>query len=74
MNSLKTIAWPAVVLFLASGPASAASDHSVSRGSAVEVPVAGSSAAELEFLPTLESVLKKYVEALGGKEAVGNIR
>jgi predicted O-methyltransferase YrrM/outer membrane lipoprotein-sorting protein len=74
MNSLKTIAWPAVVLFLASGPASAASDHSVSRMSAVEELAAGSAAAELESLPTLESILKKYVEALGGKEAVGNIR
>jgi predicted O-methyltransferase YrrM len=40
----------------------------------VEVLVASRPVAAFEYLPTLESILARYVEALGGKEAIDKIR
>jgi len=40
----------------------------------VEVFVGGKPGASFESLPTLDSILERYVEALGGKEAIEKIR
>ena len=47
---------------------------SFSEAPGVENLVTGRQVAAFESLPTLDSILQKYIEALGGKEAIDKIR
>ena len=72
-NSFASVAWPAIILAVASYSASAAADPSASRYPGIEAPATGNPAATLETPPRLESILRSYIEALGGREAIEKI-
>ncbi len=73
-NSVGAIILSAILLALPPlwRPSSDGSPATVSPE--IENPASGLSGAGFESLPSIESVLSKYVDALGGKEAIKRIR
>lgn len=69
----KTV-WPVIILALASCSTSSAARLSALRVPGTDAQAAGSPAVPSDSLPPLESILRKYVDALGGKEAIQKIR
>ena len=64
----------AFILAFHSCSAAPAADSPAFRVPGPEIPAASRPEAAFESLPTLESILERYVEALGGKEAIDKIR
>jgi len=72
-NLFAWAAWPAIILVVASCPAPAVAAPLTSRTPAIMALAAGNQAVKLEAPPTLDSILRRYVEALGGREAIEKI-
>lgn len=72
-NAVAMIARPLVVLAVTFCSVSPAAAPPGSRLLAIEAQAAQSPGTAVEALPTLDSILQRYIEALGGKEAIENI-
>jgi predicted O-methyltransferase YrrM len=73
-NSVAVIILSGIILVCVSFSEAPAVDSPVFKSSGVENLAAGRQVAAFESLPTLDSILQRYVEALGGKEAIDRMR
>ena len=74
MNSIVAVMLSAIHLALPPLSRAASDCFPVSVRPEIEGPASGPQGAGVESLPSIESVLKKYIDSLGGKEAIEGIR